>query len=77
MFARCVAGQRPDEAQVERRLADWRKIDRNLRHLALTVVVERGHAGPAICMPHATDRLFIECSWTEAQALHEKLPLGG
>lgn len=56
-------------------VAEWEKMRREFRRTDVTVVVSLAHEGPILRTRHPTDGTFFECSYSQAQAIHEHMPL--
>ena len=53
----------------------WDRAVRQFQRAALTVVVEVGHVGPIVVRQTPTEGTFIECSWVQANQIHQQWPL--
>ncbi len=61
--------------ELNRSLAKWSNLSAQMKRSNVMVVVIQGYSGPILMNKTATEGVFVEMSWRQAQALHEVWPL--
>lgn len=60
---------------LEEMLRQWSQMERNWRKDNVTFVVDLGHEGPALTHDTPCDGKRVECTWQQANVIHQHWPL--